>query len=172
MRKKQPVFAEISAKQSEIPVSRASSFFIWQLEDFYKELVIEPRSRQTETARFAGLIFLIWTPPYKENKYFRFKAKAILMLFLSIFWFFDSHLKKFSNLLLAFDCVHFSVVCGPMWFFFEHLIQLCQNPSHKEFLKIAFLDLFLWLSKCFLVLSELFLIETIFYYELETVTKL
>ena len=39
-----------TAKQIEIPVSWASSFFIGQLEDFYKELVIEPRSRQTETA--------------------------------------------------------------------------------------------------------------------------
>ena len=54
MRKKTARFAEISAKQSEILVSRASSFFIWQLEDFYKELEIEPRSRQTETAVLPG----------------------------------------------------------------------------------------------------------------------
>ena len=69
-------FAGISAKQSEIPVSRASSFFIWQLEDFYKELVIEPRSRQTETARFAGLIFLIWTLP---NKQCNLKKRQIIL---------------------------------------------------------------------------------------------
>ena len=48
-RKKTTRYAGIPAEQSEIPVSRASLFFIWQFEDFYEELAIAPRSRQTET---------------------------------------------------------------------------------------------------------------------------
>ena len=51
-------FAGISAKQREITVSPAR-FSYDSSKISYKELIKEPRSPQTETARFAGLIFLI-----------------------------------------------------------------------------------------------------------------